>query len=731
MLYGENNVGDEFMSEEQWHKHLLESANPFTNIIVRSAWEDFPDVESINGSCTQQVLSFLNDIKENTISRVMLVGGQPGIGKTHFISRLRRISDKNNYLFVAIRPISDVTAIFNHIYREIFTSLRKKKEDQKYSPMKVLISSIISQSLIKALKKKGQSEPLSKKIESLMEKLKKDHTIILSLIGHDNNAMEILQSLSNIAIEMVEEEYPEVDLTFLKVLFKALHPKLHSYALRWLQGDDLDDDILKKLKVKDSISNDDIAQRVLHSLLTLSDKPMLLCFDQLESIYDRFHDISIVVGFFDTIVRLCNETPNALILLMTQTVTWAEQMEPNIQKSAKDRIEHIDTLSVPSNEEMKELISQRLNHVWGTFPYQPLYETYPFSEEYIKFISQSQGWNPRGVLRELSREFQYMLKNKEVKEFKVSQEQISAPKIETKVVLPTKDRLDLYLENQIHKVITQYKENIDDNPYSTRENYLEAGLFDLLKGCVDSELTINNKKVTELVFKKKSKDLDMIATIINESGQEEKWGIEVCNNERGQSFYGILNRITNNLAQKIITKWFIIRDKNLEIKKSWKKSNELLEGIKSSGHLIYIDIDDNARIFGLKEILDLSSSGDLDIEGHPVVRKEVLPYIMDNLFFKVDIINKMFELESKKEGPIITVSKRPKKDITTSIREDILSKANSQMLVNFQKLFPDYKKEKKLYNSVVESLKIEGKIVIMNQSKTNIVIAKSPSDDVF
>ena len=114
----------------EWNRLFLDASNPFINTIVRNAWEDSItkfDVKSINSEATDLVLHLLSEVKKNSFSTACLIQGQPGVGKSHFLGRLRYLNETNNinnFLFVSIKPISDITNIFNHIYKEIFFSLR-------------------------------------------------------------------------------------------------------------------------------------------------------------------------------------------------------------------------------------------------------------------------------------------------------------------------------------------------------------------------------------------------------------------------------------------------------------------------------------------------------------------------------------------------------------------------------------------------------------------------------
>ena len=80
-------------------------------------------------------------------------------------------------------------------------------------------------------------------------------------------------------------------------------------------------------------------------------------------------------------------------------------------------------------------------------------------------------------------------------------------------------------------------------------------------------------------------------------GDVEKWGIVICNTEHGQSFTNTLKMLQNNLNNKTINVWFIIRDKSLPVKKSWKKGIEIMDTISQQGKLIKIDPEDNMTIF--------------------------------------------------------------------------------------------------------------------------------------
>ena len=705
-------------NEEKWQDNILSSPNPFSGSIVRSAWEDFPDVKSLNGLLTDQVLNLLQDVKTSHVTKVILIQGQAGIGKSHFLSRLRRIADQGEFLFVSVRPISDVTTIFNHIYRETFTSLRKKSSKATYTPMDSLISNILSGTLVKELKIVGKRKSLPKKIKNLIDILEKDHTLIFKLLESDQKSFTIFNSLVEKAISSIEEEFPEVDLTFLNVLFKAINPELKPYSLRWLQGDDIPDDQLQALGARTTINNDQIAQRVLHSVMTLSDRPILLCFDQLESIYDRFGDPIVLFAFFDTVIRLCNETPNALVLLMSQAATWNEQIEPQLQRSAKDRIEYIEVLRTPTVEQLEELVRIRLGKLWGMYPYPPPSEIYPFTPDYLKSLGVTEGWNPRNIIRTLARDINQM---KATRNVVMVEKPMEGPPPEG-----TPDSLKEFVLNQMNILVSRFSDNLDENPFSARENYLEAGFFDLFKGSKDLQREFEGQTISHIVFKTKPKHLDMILTVNKGNGEVDHWGIEVCNKENSNSVLAVLRRVKNHLDQNKINKWYILRDYSLRIKSTWKKTNEMINSLrKRGGSIVYLDTETNAQIFACRELLDLSSAGDLEFNNTVITRKDLIPIIIEEILPDISILKELFSLPETVTEPLAVPGP------TTNLQQQIMDVLETTIVVNMSKIFPNFNEQEKKYRTVINELSNKNQIVVISDKDSQLVISKAPGEDIF
>jgi hypothetical protein len=285
-----------------------------------------------------------------------------------------------------------------------------------------------------------------------------------------------------------------------------------------------------------------------------------------------------------------------------------------------------------------------------------------------------------------------------------------------------------FLHNQLKRIITQYKETITEESFLTKEEYLEAGFFDLFQGMKDCNSTVNNIKLIDVIFKKKDKEIDIILKVTKNDSDTDIWGVEICNNERGVSFNNVLKMIQRNLNQNIINKWIIIRDENLPVKTSWKKSIELLETLSDRGEIMYIDSEDNISLYACKELLNMSSAGDLEFNGNTIARKEVIPHLIEKIIPETTIMNTIFgihleNVESKK--------KKTKKFDKDQIKQEIIKQTDTAMMVCINKFFKNFQEHREAYIEVINELVKENQIIVLGSMEKQIVVSKPLSEDVF
>lgn len=368
---------------------ILGKINPFRSTSVGDPWQKTVDVKEINLKATRVVLETLDEVRSTRRSGMALLRGEVGVGKTHLLARLRKIAEDNNFVFVNVRPLGDITRIYIHFLQEIMVSLRKKEPGSKYSPLEQFIGEIIAQALDEGLPDNPVAKELAKSFS--MNPMK---------IFEIDSKKLYSTNLRKIAANHIFASYNDVDIEFLEVLFSTLDPILRPTAMKWLNGVDVSEEDLEKLNVSSSISNEDKAIEIIQTIANLVNKPILLSFDQLESVHLRFKRENGIALFFDSLTNLYNQCPNILQVIMVQMQVW-DVIEKELPEYSKQRIDYVADLEPLTVKSAMAIVAARMKMTYENSGIDPPYATYPFTEEYLKILVDNVEGNTRLVLRYL------------------------------------------------------------------------------------------------------------------------------------------------------------------------------------------------------------------------------------------------------------------------------------------------------------------------------------------
>ncbi len=370
---------------------ILGKVNPFRSTSVGDPWQaEVIDVQEINKKPTRAVLETLDEVRSTGRSGMCMLLGDAGVGKTHLLARLRKIADKRDYLFVSVRPLGDLQRIYGHILQEIMISLRKKGPEEEYTPLERFVGEIIFRALSDGM---SDNPTASKLAASLSNDPMKIFTFKPEQFYSTNLRKKAINYLTN--------AFPDVDIQFLEVLFHVFNPELKSTAFKWLSGVEVSQRDLDRLEVPESINNENRALSVLQTIAELAQKPILLSFDQLESIYIRFKRDNGIQVLFDSLTNLYNQCKHLLVLAMVQSVVWEDSIVKEVPEYSRQRIDYITKLERIAPETAELLVKARLETLFKDSGVELPFPTYPFTEEYIKIVNKNTNGNPRLFLRQL------------------------------------------------------------------------------------------------------------------------------------------------------------------------------------------------------------------------------------------------------------------------------------------------------------------------------------------
>ncbi|MEC4814185.1 MAG: ATP-binding protein [Scytonema sp. PMC 1069.18] len=365
---------------------IKKSLNPFDNHAAGNFWVDQerpPTVESIHQKPLNQIKSVLAQIAQDHQTRTLILYGDAGSGKTHFLGQLKQqLNDKA--FFVYIEPFPQSDHIWQHILRYTVDSLVNAPEGQADSQLILWLKSCFS-TIEKGLKTEQQS--LSDRIQgffgSTNTDAQSDRQLFINILK---------KTIGTIGIYNANE--------FFGVLYDLTNPDLYFLACEWLKGDDLDEESLKKLKVKQSIDDEDQARGMLGNFSKISAKtqPIVLCFDQLDSIGrspDGSIDLQALFTVNSTIVN--GKWKGFLVIISIRTETWNINYK-RVQPSDIDRAPIRIPLKRITIEEGEALLATRLSPLHNQADSQPAFPIYPLTKQVLEKVFPSRKATPRSIL---------------------------------------------------------------------------------------------------------------------------------------------------------------------------------------------------------------------------------------------------------------------------------------------------------------------------------------------
>lgn len=360
---------------------ILRSTNPFDNLRSVNFWHRHKDPEPTVASIHQEAVTViegtLEQVARDHYTRTVILDGDSGSGKTYLLGRLKQ-SFNHKAFFVYIPPFPQSDYVWRHILRYTVDSLVQVPSGQKYSQLLLWLKSVL----------------LALKQRSLKDRIKEN---ILDLLQTDRQ--QFIKRLKEIYKQSGTNSIYNAD-KFFGILHDLTDPKLYPLACEWLRADDLSEESLEALRLKTSIDTEQVAREVLANFgrVAINTQPIVLCFDQLESIA-RLPDGGLdLQSLFNINTKIHDEDKNFLIIISILTNTW-EHYKSRIDQSHRARIDREIPLRLITLEQAEHLWASRLNGLHRQSQPQPDSTLYPLNTADLEESFPGGRTNPRDVLR--------------------------------------------------------------------------------------------------------------------------------------------------------------------------------------------------------------------------------------------------------------------------------------------------------------------------------------------
>jgi GTPase SAR1 family protein len=325
----------------------------------------------------------LEQVNHDHNTRTILLYGDSGVGKSHFLSRLKLTLNPQAF-FAYIEPFPQSGYLWQHILRYTVDSLVKSPNEREDSQLLLWLKSCLSN-----IKNSLKSEQRNL-IENILQ------------LGRGENNYKISDRQK--FIDLLKKTFGTAGIynanEFFGILYDITDSSLYSLACEWLKGDNLDEDSLKQLRVTRAINTEFAARQILANFGRISAKtqPIVLCFDQLDNIA-KLPDNSIdLPALFSANSTIHNENwQGFLVIISIITSTWKQNYE---------RVPHADLARITSQVPLKHISLNEAKAIWATRLYSLHYQAqpkvdsnlYPLTEQWLQDEFPGGKALPRNVL---------------------------------------------------------------------------------------------------------------------------------------------------------------------------------------------------------------------------------------------------------------------------------------------------------------------------------------------
>jgi Cdc6-like AAA superfamily ATPase len=359
---------------------LRQEINPFDSVNFRPGnfWQETQDraltIDSIHQEAIEEIANCLTLISRDRRTRTILLCGDSGAGKSHLLDRLKQHFNDRAF-FAYIGPWPDREFLWRHILRNTVDSLLKVPEGQQESQLLIWLKSF-----------------------SIFQQ----RSLLDRLLG-DRKAF----------IRKLRETYPS-DLynanEFLGVLYDLLDPELFWLASDWLRGENLDDEDLKLLRVRQPIETEDAAQKVLANFgrISADTQPIVLCFDNLDCIAGTPEGTVNLQALLNCNSTIHNEKLKSFLIIISLITNTAYNYVDRLQPSDLARIDAQIVLKPIRLTQVETLYAARLKPLHQQAIPQPQSPIFPLNLTLLEWSFPGGKTNPRNAL-ELGRKvvFEY------------------------------------------------------------------------------------------------------------------------------------------------------------------------------------------------------------------------------------------------------------------------------------------------------------------------------------
>jgi hypothetical protein len=409
---------------------------------------------------------------------------------------------------------------------------------------------------------------------------------------------------------------------FGRVLGRITDREAERAIVDWLRAAELSDEDLALLGLEHGVDTEARAFEVVRALCLSSQRPVILCLDQLESIAGLIGREG-VARLFTALMEMFQQAPVAIVL-MCQTQQWAE-LRGDLPQAAVDRIRVLPPLAKPTVDEALAIVASRLDAVWAPHGAVSPHPTWPFPPEVIRALVEERRPTIRGLLLEIDARLTEMRREGAIVEPSAA---VAAP-TRLKPPPPVDEIAALRAARERYRGVADERGELRTPAY--REDHLRHAVIDMLEHAKRRDLAIGGIKIALVTNPEKPKvgpRPPAIVTIETAAGPR-RLAVDVHSGEP-RATHRVLARLRDLVDVHVAECAVLLREREAPLPESAKRSHELVDELcQRGGALIWLEEDDAMRLVAAELLLDAAGAAEGLIGDRNASRDEVLGFLFE------------------------------------------------------------------------------------------------------
>ncbi len=568
-------------------QNILENNNPFENHLFvkqHDIWEPvFSDLPGLNSVGSDEILRLISRFKTEKNTRGITITAEKGLGKSHFIRRIRQnLQKENGGFFVYMNEFTNLEKVKDEFFQALTYSL-KQDGSSRFTQWQTLATAMLNAAC---------NQNFS--VETLVEKVVPQQ--ILKCRETDRSPHTWISSICS----RISHSKPQFSNSALitAILWTLSRPH-QRYVNNWLSGKEIENDHAIGLGLPlcilegKSDSSFAIAREILDLINEYS--PVLICFDELDSLAES-GDPSLKPRVVSSLAKdIVNNLKSGVVLTTMYPQTWVKHIKTMPQAEAViDRIgQEIIDLEYLNTKNIVEFIEIWLRNFYlshGTTPPSPIY---PFRESELVLIGEE-----RPTLREALSECKKLFKKKVIGGTR-------------------KDPVKLAYDEELQVVESSIGE------YMERKDIIDHALFLGFSSLVGQVVNGVEVRKVEHTNPKSPSDRGYVNwTLLVKEGNLHKIGVSVIQEDGGNSLTASLRRLVD-YEKFEITRGCLVRSKMLS--NHAKTANDLVRQLifDQKGEWVWLEEDHIKSLIALALI-------DERKEDYDLTREQIISFIRQN-----------------------------------------------------------------------------------------------------